>query len=131
MSMLQIRRDDFSATFFDAAKEGRLLVHRCRSCCFDFEPAARRCSRCQSENVSWIEVSGEGRLVTWAVPQVRNKAKQMVPSYAIAIVELDEGPWLHAHVASDALGVLDVDARVKISFENVPDGESLPVIAAR
>jgi uncharacterized protein len=128
MSLLKVQRDAHSDPFFEAAEQGTLMIRQCSDCAFIFEPGARRCTTCQSDNVAWIPASGSGRLITWAVPHVRNAEKVMVPAYGVAVVELDEGPWIHAHVDADALSVLQPDACVRVRFAEVTDGERLPTI---
>lgn len=127
MTMLEVQRDDYSAPFFDAAANGTLLLRRCADCGHLSPPAARRCGACYRADVDWFEAAGTGRIVTWAVPQIRDETGAMSPAYVLAVVELDEGPWLHAQVVGDPTG-LRADAAVTVSFETVGDGEPLPVL---
>ncbi|ADP81395.1 Zn-ribbon domain-containing OB-fold protein [Pseudofrankia inefficax] len=131
-----VRRDDASASFFDAAARGQLLVRRCRAGGDVLGPEARTCPSCGSADLDDVLVSGRGTLVSWAVVH-----QAPVPSLAAAVpyvsvvVELAEGPWLLARlVESDASGLragTEVEVRFVQSGEplGVPAGEVLPAFA--
>src|SRR3954463_2807935 len=101
-----VDRDDASVGFFDAAADGRLAVRRCVTGDGLFAPEVARCPRCGAAT-EWIPVSGRGRLVTWAlVHRSPHPALTDVVPYVTAVVELAEGPWLHARLAvADALSL--------------------------
>lgn len=127
MTLLQVLRDNYSIPYFDAAAVGQLLIRRCNACGQSSEPASLRCGNCHSDDVEWVKSDGQGRVVSWAVPHVRDESGAMVPSYAIAIVQLAEGPWLHAQIRTADLTAIDAGASVHIEFESVEGGEPLPV----
>ena len=85
--------------FWDAAKEGRLLIKRCRACDeFHFYPRPF-CPHCWSEDVEWVEAGGKATLYTWSIVR-RNDLPpfpERVP-YVAAIVDLDEGPRMMTNV---------------------------------
>ncbi|WP_307873755.1 MULTISPECIES: OB-fold domain-containing protein [unclassified Frankia] len=131
-----VRRDDASASFFDAAACGQLLVRRCPASGDVLAPEARTCPSCGSAGLDDVVASGRGTLVSWAVVH-----QAPVPSLAAAVpyvsvvVELAEGPWLLARlVESDASGLragTEVEVRFVRSGEPlaVPAGEVLPAFA--
>lgn len=127
MTMLEITRDDYSAPFFDAAAQGTLLVRTCTACSHVSAPTARRCAACYSADVEWTPAGGQGRIITWSIPQVRGKDGGTEPAYVLAVVELAEGPWLHVQVLGDH-SALAADADVTIEFTDAGGGEPLPVV---
>ena len=46
--------------FFDASKQGQLVVQKCDNCGTLRFPPRRMCSNCLSREASWTPVSGEG-----------------------------------------------------------------------
>ncbi|MBY4208098.1 OB-fold domain-containing protein [Rhodococcus fascians] len=126
MSLLPLQRDAWSTEFFDAAGLGRLMVLRCENCHEWSAPQARRCAYCSSDRVTWTAASGRGEVVTWTSPHLRD-GEATKPSYVVALVQLDEGPWIYAH-ASASLELV-VGQAVTIEFATVEGGESLPVLA--
>ena len=108
-----------TAAYWDAAKEDRLLIQRCRSCARHYFYPRPFCPHCASGDVEWDEVSGDGRLVSYVinhrpVPPIEPGAAQI-----IALVELDEGVRMLTNLV-DAAGhpdALRLDSRVRVAFE--------------
>jgi len=117
-----------TAPFWDAAKEDRLLIQRCRACSRHYFYPRPFCPHCASADVEWDEVSGEGRLMSYVinyrpVPPIDAGAAQI-----IALVELDEGVRLLTNIvdAAPEPDALPLDAPVRVAFE--PRGDfKLPV----
>jgi uncharacterized protein len=124
-----VERDERSAAFFDAAAEGRLLVHRCRTCGHLYGPEINSCTACSSEDVEWHEVSGSGTVVSWVAVHrpPRDGAGGAARRSIVALVELTEGPWLTLPVDVPAGGELAVGEPVKVGFVRPPESEAIPV----
>lgn len=124
-------RDERSAEFFDAAARDILLIRRCDACSHFLVPEARTCSACSSGDLSWYEATGTGELVSWSVihhPPHPAFADQ-VP-LTVGIVELTEGPWLHARVLANHAD-LRASLSLTVAFLHPEQGESIPVFVAR
>lgn len=118
-----IGRDSKSAEFFDAAAEDRLVIRRCAGCGQALPPEAAVCTTCAGTDLDWIPATGTGVLASYTVVHRAPHPAYRVP-YTIGIVELDEGPWLYARVATQhpAVGL-----PVRVAFQHPEEGESLPV----
>jgi uncharacterized OB-fold protein len=123
--LIPLDRDAWSAPFFDGATAGQLLLLRCHVCRSWSAPQVRRCAVCSSPDVEWTESAGRGEIVTWVAPHERQGSGTSA-SYVVAIVQLDEGPWIYANGAADV--ELWQGRPVTIEFVPVDDGESLPVL---
>lgn len=92
---------DPSTTFFDAAARGELLVQGCARCGHRQFYPRRWCLQCDSTDLDWVPVSGDGELVTFSVvrraPSQAHKAR--LP-YVVAIVRLVEGPQMMATIVN-------------------------------
>jgi uncharacterized protein len=53
--------DEFSAPFFDGAREGKLMPQRCTGCDKWSFPVRERCPHCFSGKLKWRQASGRGR----------------------------------------------------------------------
>ena len=53
--------------FFDASKNGQLMVQKCDSCGVLRFPPRRMCSECLSRESSWTAVSGEGEVYSFII----------------------------------------------------------------
>ena len=124
--------DDLSRVYWEAAREGRLLVQRCRACGeHQFYPR-RHCVHCFAPEPEWVEAKGTGRLHTFSV--VHRTATpgfaEEVP-YVFGIVELDEGPRLTVNVVDTPLEELRCDLPVRVVFTRVTDELALPNVTRR
>ena len=107
-----------AAPFFAAARERRLVLPRCPRDGFFFYPRSR-CPRCLGDDWEWREASGRGRVHTFTVDRVGHLPglEQAVP-YAIAIVELAEGPRMTARIVDCDVDALAVGQSVEACYED-------------
>ena len=107
-----------SAPFWEAASEGRLVMQRCDACGRWQHYPRNLCAGCWSAQLQWREATGTGTIWTLTVAH-RPGHPAWVPEvpYAIAIVELDEGPRILANLAGDRPEELQIGDRVRVSFE--------------
>jgi len=94
--------DEFSRVYWDAARDGTLLIQRCLACgrC-QFYPR-RHCASCFAPDPEWRPASGRGRLHTYTVIRKTPNAEFAVDCpYVLAIIELDEGPRITARIVGE------------------------------
>ncbi len=114
--------------FWQAAKEGRLVVQRCRSCGPHYFYPRSGCPHCGSTDVEWSEVSGHGRLVSYVINYRPMAPADPDTAQIIALVELDEGVRMLTNIVGTPAepDALPLDAEVRVGFE--PRGDwQLPV----
>ncbi|GGP89218.1 putative OB-fold protein [Actinomadura coerulea] len=112
-----LRRDGRTDPFFDGTAAGRLVVRRCEACDRWFAPDASGCPGCGEEDLGWAEASGAATLVTWTVLPKE-------PPVFLALVELAEGPWLHARLDGVERADLREGLALRAEFEHPDEGES-------
>ncbi|MCR1786278.1 OB-fold domain-containing protein [Nocardioides carbamazepini] len=127
MSLAPVVRDDFSAPFFEASAEGRLLLRFSPSSGAWSEPSAMVCSVSQAADLEWREASGRGHLVSWTIKPGRPRDDQPAQDTVIGIVETDEGPWLTLLLPDADVAALAVGAAVEVRFVRPEGSEHLPV----
>jgi len=127
MALAPVVRDDFSAPFFEATAQGRLLLRWSPSSGEWSEPAARFCSVSQADDLEWRAASGHGSLVSWTVKPGRTRDGETTPDVVIGIVELEEGPWLSLWLPEADRSRLAVAAPVTVGFVQPEGSEHLPV----
>lgn len=122
-----VRRTSDSADFFDAAREGRLLLRRCDACGTIRGPQVRWCPQCHAAAHQPQFAAGCGRLVSWAV--VHRPPHPMLEAdapYVAGLVELDEGPWVPVRVVRDPDQELRVGTPVRVlTSASADDGEAV------
>jgi hypothetical protein len=128
-----VRRDAATAEFFAGTEHGELLLRRCADCGQLSRPQARSCGWCQSADLSWAAATGTGTVVSWSVVHGRPADGDHPadgdppPRVVVAIVELTEGPWLHAQLVGVDPGAVTGGQRVIVAFEQPGGGEAIPV----
>jgi uncharacterized OB-fold protein len=117
--MVDVIRDDDSAEFFDGTARGDLMIKRCDTCGHFLRPDSIACSQCHGTALSWTKSSGRGSLVSWIVVHGPDRP-------VVGLVELEEGPWLHARLIDVDMRALSVGDGFEVDFE--PAGsETIPV----
>jgi uncharacterized OB-fold protein len=95
---------------------GELLFQRCTACGEPRLPSREECPTCLSPDAEWEVATGSGTIVSWVVyhhaydPALADR----VP-YAVALVQLDEGPRLLTNVSGEPLAA---GARVQLAVEH-------------
>jgi len=120
--------DNESQPFWDAAREGRLLIKHCDACGQYYFYPRDFCPRCWSDRTTWVEAAGTGTVYTYSV--VHSNDLPPFPSrvpYVAAIVELDEGPRLMTNVVDCDPSTVEVGMPVEVTFRRETDEITLPV----
>jgi hypothetical protein len=98
--------------FWDATREGRLIVQRCTTCGTYVWTPQMACRECLTETLEWAEVSGRGSIHTFVVMHHAAIPAFKAP-YTLAVVELEEGPRMF----SDIVGCDPADVRIDMPVE--------------
>lgn len=120
------RVDGDAKPFWDAARDRRLVLQRCRSCGTSRLPPGLVCRTCASTEAEWAEVCGRGVLYSVTVVYRTPIAafRDEVP-YALGLIDLDEGLRLMARV-TPAEPAPAIGARLAVAFDDVDDLVTLP-----
>ena len=116
--------------WWQAAKDGRLLVKHCRACgAYSYYPRPF-CPECWSQDVEWHEASGRATLYTWSVIYNNDQPpfRDRVP-YVAAIVDLEEGPRMMTNVVDTPFEDLQVGMALTVRFREISDDYTIPVFA--
>ncbi len=105
--------------WFDRIDAGELTVPRCTACAAFFLYPRSSCPRCGGRSIELVTAAGTGTLLSFVVNH-RGPAGFEAP-YALGVVELAEGPHMMAGIVTDELESLEVDAPVRVVFEQRGD----------
>jgi uncharacterized OB-fold protein len=122
-------REFTGTSFYQFLGENRLMGSRCQSCGVLHLPPRAICPACYGEELGWVELSGEGKLLAFTTVHIAPTA--MIEAgydrnnpYCTGIVELVEGPAISAQI----LGVdpakpeeIQLGTPLRVTF--VPRGE--------
>jgi uncharacterized protein len=122
----QVAPDDLDDPFWDGCTRHRFLVHRCRECERAYWPASS-CVDHGSRAMHWEPARGTGTVFTYTVfhHSYDPRFADRIP-YAIAVVQLDEGPFFHTDIVECAPSEVAIGLRVEAVFEEAGEGWVLP-----
>lgn len=94
----------------------RLTIQRCDDCAAWRHPPRLRCTTCGSGSLSFVRVDGAGSVVDYTVTyRALHPSFAGVVPYAIAVIELHEGPRLLSVVRTDDPEALREGDRVTLA----------------
>jgi uncharacterized OB-fold protein len=86
---------DLTHSFWNAAREGRLVIQRCAACRHYNHPPRTACDACLSTDLNFEAVSGRGTVWSFTVMHQKSVAGfEDAAPYLTALVELEEQPLL-------------------------------------
>jgi len=128
---------DYKLTFKDYSKaltKGRLLGLKCKTCGNITTPPKMSCQECGGTDLEVVEVKKKGKIVTFTNVSVAPEGRQNEVPYIIALVRLDEGPWIMGNLididpATANMGLIGRD--VSVGFKIFPGDKFSPGDQAR
>jgi uncharacterized OB-fold protein len=112
--------------FWDATRDGRLVLPRCDDCEFVIWYPRRFCPACGSRNVSWFDAAGTATVYTYTIVTKGAGTYRDAGPYVVAFVELDEGPRMMTNIVDTPPQAVFVGQRVRVVFTPTDDGTALP-----
>ena len=115
--------------YWDAARNGQLLVQQCGACKAWSFPARANCPHCGASELSWQPAAGTATVYSYTVahrPPHPVLAGQC--PLVIAIVELIEGPRMMTNIVNteQTPEALELDMPLKVTFTKMNDDITLP-----
>jgi uncharacterized OB-fold protein len=113
--------------FWDGTQAGELRLQRCDDCANVYFPPRPFCPGCGCRKVSVFRASGKGTLYSYVINH-RPAAPGFTPPYAIAVVQLEEGPRLMSNIIDcpQTPEALELDMKLEVAFEKLDDKITLP-----
>jgi len=114
--------------YWEAARNGELVLQRCTECgAARFYPRSR-CPECWADATEWFAASGRGSVYSYTVVH-RAPApafRDAVP-YVVGLIELAEGPRMLSNVVCEDPESVGIGDRVRVRFDAAEDGFAIPV----
>jgi hypothetical protein len=80
-------------------RQGRLSGLKCGGCGEISAQPRLVCAKCGGQDLTAVELKGGGTIQTFTVNYVAAEGRESEAPYIVAIVELDEGPWVMGNIA--------------------------------
>ena len=113
--------------FWEGTRAGELRLQRCRACAKAYFPPRPFCPRCASRDVEVFRASGRATLASYVIHH--RPAPGFEPPYAIALVDLQEGPRMMTNIVGvpQTPEALVLDMPLEVCFERLDDEIALPL----
>jgi len=113
--------------FWDGTREGELRLQRCDACGKNYFPPRPFCPVCASRKVSVFKASGKA--ILWSYVIHHRPVPGFTPPYAIAVVQLAEGPRMMTNIVDSPQTpeTLQLDMPLEVVFEKQNDTITLPL----
>ena len=107
--------------FWDGTKAGELRLQRCNDCGHIYFPPRPFCPACSSRDVEVFAATGKGKLASYVINHRPHPS--FAGPYAIAVVELDEGPTMLSNIVGceQTPEALVLDMPLEVTFEDNGD----------
>ncbi len=119
--------NDWARPFWEAARDNRLIIQKCRDCDKHIFYPRIACPHCFSDNVEWVPASGKGTVYSYTVVEANAPSAFMndVP-YVVAVVKLEEGVQMLSNIVGCDPVEVKCDIPVEVTFEKLDDEFTLP-----
>ena len=122
----EVKATELTRPFWDAVREGRLIVQRCSACDKTFFRPEVACPHCLSTEWQWVESSGRGTLYSFSVVH-RAPSPAFTAPFIFAAIDMEEGWTMFSNVIGIAPEEAKIGMELKVSFEHPSDTLSLPL----
>ncbi|MGC8618648.1 MAG: Zn-ribbon domain-containing OB-fold protein [Thermoplasmata archaeon] len=100
------------SNFFEKLRGGKVSATRCNACNELYFPPQVHCPKCNSEDVSWVDLSGEATLETFTKIVVKPTSFSDNEDYVVAIGRMIEG--INVLATLDIMDERDVEIGMKL-----------------
>ena len=99
----------------------RFEATSCSNCGKIHFPPKKICMDCSSEKQDVLQLSGNGKVISWTIIRDPPAGFEKQIPYAFAVVELEEGPQLTAQLTDIALDKITEGMEVEFAFRKLYD----------
>jgi uncharacterized protein len=112
--------------FYKFLAQDKLMAGKCNRCGKIHLPPRPLCDNCYSQEFTWMDVSGKGKLLTYTIIHVAPPQFQVLAPYTVGIVQLENGLRLPGMVSGVAEGQLKVGMELTVDFKACSAGQAWP-----
>ena len=105
------------SSFYKFVSEKRLMAAKCNKCGAVLLPPKPMCTKCLSTNLKWVELKGDGKLLSYTVIYIAPEQFQSMTPYAVGIVELQNGLRLPGMIRDVKPEEIKIGMNLKIDFD--------------
>jgi len=111
-------------SFYKFIGDGKLMAAKCNKCGTMLSPPKPMCTNCFSTDLKWVQLSPNGKLLTYTVIHVAPKQFEKFVPYPVGIVKLDDGPQLLGMIRDVEPEKLKVGMPLTVDFDKASVAET-------
>ena len=116
--------------FWDALKEGTLLIQRCAGCATLRHPPRPMCPCCNSLQWDTVESRGRGEVYSFVMPR-HPTWPWFEGTYIVALIQLEEGTRIVSNLIDVAPADVTIGMPVQAEITHFDGGVALPLFRPR
>jgi uncharacterized protein len=101
--------------FWNWCRAGELRIQRCDRCQHLSWPPTQVCESCEHDRLTWQQLSGTGRLISWCTFE-RSYYRELPIPWDTIVVELEEGPVFVSNPSGFTNGEATLGQPVHVAF---------------
>jgi len=122
--MSESEREFTVYSYLDYINNKKLMGSKCKKCGKIYVPPRKLCTKCNSTDLEWVEMSGKGKLAAFSCIGVgttfmADKGYSMKNPYCFSVIKLDEGPMISGQligVDESKPETIKIEMPVKLKF---------------
>ena len=118
--------DNETSPFWGGTRAGEIRLRCCADCNYAMFYPRLICPECGSDNLIWKAARGHGTIYSVTVVHRAPAAFRDLVPYAVAMIELEEGPRMMSRLLTNTPDDVAIGDKVQVHFENQNDEISLP-----
>ena len=97
--MSESEKDFTIESYLEFLRSKKLMGSKCKKCGEIYVPVRRLCTKCNSVDMEWVEMSGKGNVaaftsITVGTPFFVSKGYDRKNPYCFSVIQLEEGPMV-------------------------------------
>jgi uncharacterized protein len=126
LTFFELQPTPLTQPFWEAARDGKLLVQHCRSCAKKFFRPEIACPHCRARDWEWVESNGRGVLYSFSVMH-RSPSPAFKAPFIFAAIEMNEGWSMFANLVGLELDEAEIGMALEVCFHAVSDKLTVPL----
>ena len=112
-----------AADFATYLEKGQVMATRCEKCEEIYFPPQVDCPKCIDSNMEWVEIKGNGKLITFSTIHYGPQGFEDMAPYTVGVSEFDKGVKVFSMLSKDIkTDDIKTGMPLKVAAIELPDG---------
>jgi uncharacterized OB-fold protein len=103
--MSESEKDFTIESYLEFLRNKKLMGTKCKDCGAMYVPVRKLCTKCNTANMEWVEMSGKGEIaaftsITVGTPFFVEKGYGRDKPYCFSVIKLNEGPMVSGQLVN-------------------------------